>query len=366
MSSERVSPNSGEPTAEGANAEGPNLVAGGERIDQIRPAQLVWTQLQWEELDRTTREQALATGTEDGAWRVVVDRSRRVLKTYSTSFFIVTRFLPAAKRARVEAIYAAVRYPDEIVDSFPLGAEEKLALLDEWAAGYERALGCRSLRESLEAGVPCFVAGFAAVVREAGIPPEHYRAFLEAMRLDITPRPFRDLDDLIEAYVYGSAIVVGYFLTYVYGSPAPALFPRALESARDLGIALQLTNFLRDVAEDQRRGRVYLPLDMLRAEGINRLDATDPAQQAGLNRLLARLTAITDAYYDRAHATLDTFNPDSRIAIKACIDVYRQLNQQIAANPHGILHRESVPMLTKFRVLPVSKYWRLPLAYLRG
>ncbi|MFM8393302.1 MAG: phytoene/squalene synthase family protein, partial [Acidobacteriota bacterium] len=272
---------------------------------------------------------------------------------------------PPVKRAMVEAIYAAVRYPDEIVDSFPLCRAERTALLDQWSDGYEQALRRSTLVESLREGIPCFVAGFAEVVRRTGIPPEHYRAFLEAMRLDIEPREFTNLDDLIESYIYGSAIVVGYFLAWVYGSPTPADFPRALESARDLGIALQLTNFLRDVAEDQRRGRVYLPIDMLRAEGIETLDATDPAQHPALNRLLAKLTAITEDYYARSLANLDAFNPDSRIAIRACIDVYRKLNDQIAANPHGIMHRESVPMLTKFRVLPASKYWRLPLAYLQ-
>lgn len=331
----------------------------------ITPAQIVWTEQKWQELDRETRRQALATGTEAGAWKIVSRRARTVLKTYSTSFFIVTRFLPPLKRAKVEAIYAAVRYPDEVVDTFPITSEARTALLDEWAAGYETALECRGIIESLQKGVPCFIAGFAHVVREAGIPAEHYRAFLEAMRLDIQPRPFVDLDDLIDAYVYGSAIVVGYFLTYVYGATTPADFPRALESARDLGIALQLTNFLRDVAEDQRRGRIYLPVDMLSNEGITNMDAADPAQHPALNRLLTRLTAITDSYYDRSMAGIDAFNPDSRIAIQACIDVYRQLNKRIAGSPRGILHRESVPMTEKFRVLPVSKYWRLPLAYLQ-
>ena len=331
-----------------------------------RPAPEVWSLAKWESLDRETRERALAAGGEAGAWKVVSRRARTVLKTYSTSFFIVTRFLPPAKRAKVEAIYAAVRYPDEIVDTFPIPRAERNRLLDRWSQAYEEALGIPSLVESLRAGIPCFVAGFTEVVRQAGIPHEHYRAFLDAMRLDVQPRKFANLDDLIDAYIYGSAIVVGYFLTYVYGSPRPDDFPRSLESARDLGIALQLTNFLRDVAEDQRRGRVYLPQDMLREEGVAEMDATDPEQHPALNRVLSRLTAMTEDYYDRSLANLDAFNPDSRVAIRACIDVYRQLNSQIAGSPRGILHRESVPMKEKFKVLPSSKYWRLPLAYLRG
>lgn len=229
----------------------------------------VWSQQRWQMLEQETRQRALAAHSDAETWEVLVKQARLVLKTYSTSFFIVTRFLPPAKRAKVEAIYAAVRYPDEVVDTFPLTQIQRTKLLDDWSEHYDAALRCRSLRQSLEQGAPCFVAAFAKVVRECGIPPEHYRAFLDAMRLDVWPRKFATLDDLIESYIYGSAIVVGYFLTYVYGSPRPQDFERALKSARDLGIALQLTNFLRDVAEDQQRGRFYLPQDLLRAEGID-------------------------------------------------------------------------------------------------
>jgi len=230
---------------------------------------------------------------------------------------------------------------------------------------YEIALTASSIQQALKLNVPCFLASFARVVRDAGIPPEHYRSFLTAMKLDVWPRRFSTLDDLIESYIYGSAVVVGYFLTYVYGSTTPQDFERALSSAKHLGIALQLTNFLRDVAEDQRRGRLYLPLDMLRGEGIiGDADATAPEQQAAFHRVLTTLTEIAEDHYARAYADLDAFAPDCRTAIHACIDVYRQLNQRIAVSPRGLQHRESVPTREKFKVLPPSKYWRLPLAYL--
>ncbi|MGH9769628.1 MAG: phytoene/squalene synthase family protein [Blastocatellia bacterium] len=325
----------------------------------------VWSRAKWEQVERETRERAMAAPSDEKAWEILVRQARAVLRTYSDSFYIVTRFLPAGKRAQVEAIYAAVRYPDEVVDTFPLTQTRRAELLDDWEARYDSALQAKSIRESLESDAPCFVASFADVVRRTGIPHEHYRAFLDAMRLDVWPRGFETLDDLIESYIYGSAIVVGYFLTYVYGSPSPRDFYRALRSARNLGIALQLTNFLRDVAEDQRRGRVYLPRDMLRREGIIEFDAADPDQRPAINRVLLGLTEITEGYYAGSMADLDAFNTDSRVAIRACIDVYRQLNRRIASSPRGILHRESVPMREKFRALPASKYWRLPLAYIR-
>jgi 15-cis-phytoene synthase len=324
----------------------------------------VWSESDWRRLERQTRARALRASSEDAAWEIIIRQARAVLRAYSTSFFIVTRFLPSRKRSQVEAVYAAVRYPDEIVDSFRLAPAERMRRLDAWAARYEEALAADSIKDSLRRRTPCFLASFCRVVREAAIPPEHYRSFIDAMRLDVCPRRFMTLDDLIDSYIYGSAIVVGYFLTYIYGATSSDDFARALNSARHLGVALQLTNFLRDVGEDQRRGRLYLPLDLLSDEGVLEADAADPRQQAALNRISQRIATVAESHYARALADLDAFSADSQTAIRACIDVYRRLNERISRNPRSLTHRESVPISEKFRALPPSKYWRLPLAYL--
>jgi phytoene synthase len=327
-------------------------------------SQGVWGVEEWAADERRARGAALRAGSEGSAWRVLNREARRVMRAYTTSFFIVSRFLPRAKREEVEAVYAAVRYPDEVVDTFPLDAGTKLRLLDEWGAHYETGIRSATLQQALSRGVPAHLAGFTRVVRERDIPAEHYRAFLGAMRLDIRPRPFKTLDDLVGSYVYGSAVVVGYFLTHVYGARDSRSFVRALGAARDLGVALQLTNFLRDVAEDRRRGRVYLPADMLRAEGIKELDAGDPRQQGPLARVLRRLAGVAAEHYAEAERDLDAFAPDCRLAIQSCIRVYGRLNERIAMSGRGAAHRESVPLREKLRVLPPSKYWRIPLAYL--
>lgn len=325
----------------------------------------IWTSAEWAALEQRTRQSALKARSERGAWACIIRRARLVLRTYSTSFFIVTRFLPRAKREKVEAIYAAVRYPDEMVDTFPLDQLSRIKQLNTWASMYERALVYKGLDGALRAEVPTFLAAFTKVVREERIPHEHYRAFLEAMRRDVAPRPFLTLDELIEDYIYGSAVVVGYFLAHVYGPNLHGDFERALRSARALAIALQLTNFLRDVAEDERRGRVYLPLDQLRAQGIEELNVADENQRVALCRVVRRMASIAEGYYDDALRELNAFAPDSQLAIRACINVYRRLNERIGRSPHSLAHRESVPASEKFKVLPPSKYWRIPLAYLR-
>lgn len=340
-----------------------------QQLMNAKAANSYWSQERWRRLEEEMRGLALQAGSEPAARQIIARRARAVMRAFTTSFFLVTRFLPPAKREKVEIVYAAVRYPDEIVDTFLLTPRQQTQMLDEWEAAYHRALGARAVGEALRRDVPCFLASFAAVVRETAMPRDHYHAFLRAMRCDASPRPFQTLDDLIDNYIYGSAIVVGYFLAYIYGASdgagaSSATFARALQSARSLGIALQLTNFLRDVGEDQRRGRLYLPLDMLAAEGLQEVNVEDERQHAALGRVVCKLANIADTYYARAFADLDAFAPDCQTAIRACIEVYGQLNRRIRHSPKGILHRESVPMTEKFRVLPPSKYWRLPLAYL--
>ena len=323
-----------------------------------------WTRQEWEGVATVAARAALEASTEERAARAVGKHARAVLRAYSTSFFVVTRFLPPLKRERVEAIYAAVRFPDEIVDTFPLSSQEKLDALDDWAEDYERALTMTSVQSGVRAGVSPFTSLFGSVVRTCGIPEHYYRSFLDAMRFDAAPRRFVDLEDLIESYIYGSAIVVGYFLAHVYGASSPGDWNRAMRSARQLAIGLQLTNFLRDVGEDQRRGRVYLPIDLLLREGIDEPDVSDPRQHQAFARVLRRLAATAEEMYAASAADLDAFAPDSRTAIHACIRVYRQLNERIGRSPQGILHREHVPFTEKVRVLPTSKYWKLPIAYL--
>jgi 15-cis-phytoene synthase len=323
-----------------------------------------WSEGDWQILDAQTRAAALSSVDDHAAWRIIVRSARTVLRHYSSSFFLVTRFLPRNKRRAVEAIYAAVRYPDEIVDTFPLSPEERLKRLDQWSADFERALEIGAVREALHAGLPVFAVAFADVVRTYGIPAEYYRSFLEAMKMDVRPAQFATVDDLVETYVYGSAIVVGYFLAYVYGPSRPAEFSAAMRSSRNLGIALQLTNFLRDVGEDRFRGRLYLPLDLLAAEGLRTEDIRTAPNTPGAQRVVARLAIIAEEYYAEAERELDSFAPDCVPAISACIDVYRKLNNRLIASDRSIEVRESVPLLQKFGALPASKYWKLPFAFM--
>jgi phytoene synthase len=118
----------------------------------------------------------------------------------------------------------------------------------------------------------------------------------------------------------------------------------AYRCAADLGVALQLTNFARDIPEDRGRGRVYVPREFAVRDGA------------------AYLALAAEERYARATRDLIVFAEDCRPAVRACLEVYRRLNRQILRAPGEV--RQSVPAREKFSALPASKYWRVPLAYL--
>ena len=325
-----------------------------------------WTPSEWGNFEESyLNDLKSSSGT---SLDVAVKFSRKVLKTHSTSFFIVTRFLPKFMRDEVELVYGSVRFPDEIVDSFDIKNYEKKELLSNWRNKYRLALESGSFEDSINKDVPILLAGFTEVVKKYSIPPSYYESFLDAMELDVEPRDFEDTDDLIDNYVYGSAIVVGYFLAYVYGSSQIDNFEETLKSSKELGIALQLTNFIRDINEDLKRGRVYIPKTILNNNGIDLKNYDNNVNQntSSINAARMELASIANKYYKESEKGIESFSPESRIAIKACIELYGKLNDRIISRGNDIKTRESLSWSEKLGALPSSKYWKLPIAYLKS
>ena len=325
-----------------------------------------WTPSEWSNFEEnylTDLKSSLGNGLD-----VAVKFSRKVLKTHSTSFFIVTRFLPKFMRDEVELVYGSVRFPDEIVDSFNIKNDEKKVLLSNWRNKYRLALESGSFEDSINKDVPILLAGFTEVVKKYSIPSSYYESFLDAMELDVEPRDFEDTDDLINNYVYGSAIVVGYFLAYVYGSSQIDNFKETLKSSKELGIALQLTNFIRDINEDLKRGRIYIPKTILKNNGIELKNYANNVNQntTSINSARMELASIANKYYKESEKGIESFSPESRVAIKACIELYGKLNERIISRGNDIKVRESLSWSEKLGALPSSKYWKLPVAYLKS
>ena len=331
-----------------------------------RKAPAPWSPEYWRAYSEQVARAGTVARTPERCGRILVRASREIMRAYTTSFFLASRFLPRRARHDVELIYAAVRYPDEIVDNFPWTVERKRDALGAWRSDYARAMACADEREALRAGLPPYLAGFSGVARRRSIPETHYHDFIRAMERDIDPPRYETLEDLIRGYIHGSAIVVGYFLAHVYGARGPDERSRALESARELGIGLQLTNFARDVAEDQQRHRLYVPLQMLREAGGDPDHPFDPSGAPALERAARAMARHAEGCYARSEVGVDAFSEDCQPAIRSCIGVYRALNDRILAPDWTPVRRASAPLREKWRALPPSKYWRLPVARMTG
>ena len=205
-------------------------------------------------------DELTAAGITDPDLRASYLECKRLNSLHGKTYYLATLLLPKAKRPHVHALYGFARYADEIVDdlSSTLTIPEKAEVLKVWG---EKVL------EDIRLGRSDDHVGRALVdtVQRFNIPIEHFEAFLHSMTMDLSVTEYQTYDDLME-YVYGSAAVIGLQMVPILG----ASDLKAYEAAQKLGIAFQLANFIRDVSEDLDRGRIYLPLDDLKAAGVSK------------------------------------------------------------------------------------------------
>lgn len=182
-----------------------------------------------------------------------------VQRAHGVSYYFATRFFPSEMRRAVHALYGFVRYPDQWVDCPDAGVSP--ATIRAQLDAYERDL-IRAVCGQPVSLPP--LRAFADVVRRYKIPLRYPLEFLDAMRMDLTRTRYASFEEL-QTYTWGSASVVGVMMCYILG----ATQPEALQRAATMGLAMQMTNFLRDVGEDWQRGRVYLPQDELQRFGVS-------------------------------------------------------------------------------------------------
>ena len=183
-------------------------------------------------------------------------------------------------------------------------------------------------------------------VRRWEIPVAHFEAFLHSMTMDLTVTEYRTYDDLYE-YVYGSAAVIGLQMVPILEPTAPEAYDRA----KDLGVAFQLANFIRDVNEDLDRGRVYLPLDELEGFGVSRGDlearVMTPSIRAALVEQVDRVRTLEES----ARPGVDMLHPSSRDCIEAARVLYCGIVDEVERNDYDVFaSRATVPLRRRLAV----------------
>jgi len=284
-----------------------------------------------------------AAGIHDPALRASYEACRRLNARHGRTYYLATLLLPAYKRPYVHALYGFARYADEIVDD--LASTLTDAEKADWLVGW----GAQFLAD-VAAGGSEHEIGRAVVdtVRRWDVPLAHVEAFLASMRMDLTVTQYATYDDLM-AYVYGSAAVIGLQMVPVL----EPVVPRELAEpyACDLGTAFQLSNFIRDVGEDLRRGRVYLPQEDLAAFGVTREHLEHGVVDGPVRRLLAFEVARTRELYRSAQQGVRLLHPTSRPCIETALALYGGILDEVEAADYDVLgQRVSVGAAQRARV----------------
>lgn len=290
------------------------------------------------------------------------EQCRQVHRRHGRTYYLATRLLPAWKRRHVHALYGFARYADEIVDSTEsLPVAERSHRLARWserflaglggADGLAAAGGSGGAVADSAGGAGGAVADSAGGAGDSGGGPllpavlhtvrvfnldlEDFRKFLESMAMDLTVTEYPTYDDLL-GYMEGSAAAIGTMMLPVLQAPAEGVtsdLTAAREPARQLGLAFQLTNFIRDVAEDLDRGRVYLP-----AEDLERFGVTPAELVAGrdahrcspaIKDLIRYEIERARGHYAAAAVGIPMLLPTSRICIRAAYRLYAGILDEV-------------------------------------
>lgn len=272
-----------------------------------------------------------------------------IIKQHSKSFYFSARLLPDGKRSSIMALYAFCRLSDDLVDEADeqgdrdTAREKARAALEEWA---------RVCRDGSDKSHPV-VQAWCDTKGRFGIPSQLPEELLAGIRMDLSIGRYATWDDLW-VYCYRVASTVGLMSMYITGTQTMDAVPFAIQ----LGVALQLTNILRDVGEDAKVGRIYLP-----AEDMERFGYTEEMLMSGLvNRnfidLMKFEIARADALYSSAQAGIAMLPTDSRLGVAAASSVYRGILGKIVAARYDVFnHRAHLSTSEKVRELP-GVWWR--------
>lgn len=287
-------------------------------------------------------DELTSAGILDPVLRKSYAECKRLNALHGKTYYRATLLLPKSKRPFVHALYGFARHVDEIVDdlSSRLDPSVRSSQLHNWS---------QAILTSLEGGQSDDLVGRALIdtVRRFAIPHEYFVAFLNSMAMDLTVKEYDTFDELME-YMYGSAAVIGLEMTYVLGSSSSG----ALESAKKLGVAFQLANFIRDVSEDLDRGRIYLPLDELKQHGVDRemleKKVLRPEIIAALKVQIARVRVLQA----EAKKGIIFLPKESRPCILAASEMYCGIVDAVEANGYDIFNsRARVPRSKKARIM---------------
>lgn len=247
-----------------------------------------------------------------------------VTSQHSRTFYTASALMPRAERQAIRALYAFCRVSDDLVDR-DLG--DRQVLLQAWR---ERAMSSHPAEDDLVA------LAWADARARYGIPPQYAEQLLDGVARDLSFARYESFADLAD-YCYGVASTVGLMSMHITGFSGNEAIPYAVK----LGVALQLTNILRDVAEDWANGRCYLPQDELAAFGLTEADIAEKRNGRRWQAFMQFQIARTRQLYSEAMPGIALLGRKGRFAVAAAAELYQAILDDIEAHNYDVFTRRA-------------------------
>ena len=262
-----------------------------------------------------------------------------------SSFYYSFMFLPPEQRQAITALYAFCREVDDVVDECHDVSLAQIKL-DWWRQEVERIF----------TGTPTHPVGFALqdVLTRFKLPQEQLLEIIDGMAMDLSQTRYLDFKGL-QLYCYRVASVVGLLSVEIFGYENRQM----LKYAHDLGVALQLTNIIRDVGEDARRGRIYLPIEDLQRFGVLAKDILEARYSDAFRELMVFQAERAEQFYEQAFAQLPAGDRKAQRPGLVMAAIYRTLLREIAADGFQVLDR-------RISLTPVRKVWIAGSTWFKG
>jgi len=299
----------------------------------------------------------------DPAIRASYAVCRQTARRSGSNFYPSFLLLPRLKRRAMDALYAFTRYTDDLIDN-PDPVDARREVLVGWRTSLDAALsghfdptGIWSWREGrllVDDKIPgdVLLPALADTVERFHIPAEHLLAVVDGVGMDLDGARYETFDELA-VYCHRVASAVGLACIHVWGFRGD----EAVEPARKCGLAFQITNILRDLKEDARQGRVYLPREDLRRAGYSVEDLSAGVTDGGFERLMELQVDRARRLYREGAELFDWLEPDGRRIFGMMTAVYHQLLVRIERRPSEVFRRRV--RLTPWEKLGIAARWAL-------
>ena len=272
---------------------------------------------------------------------------RKVMRAASRNYSFASLFFPRAILPHVEALYAFMRIGDDRVDVSHQGFRSPQEAIEDWENTYWKAFDIGDSPHPV-------MRAYLDTASEFGIPAELMKPYFRAMKDDLSISRFPSFNDLLH-YMEGSAMTVGRAMTHILGVKEEQRFDEAIVAADSLSIGMQLSNFWRDIGQDYRIGRIYVPQEDMQRFSYSENDLAQGLNNSRFNAMMEFEIERTEQYYQHAQSGIELLS-NGQWAVLSGLEIYRSILDDIRRNQYDVFTKRAGSSTVRKIIVALRSY----------